>query len=100
MKLPFSLFKKETPKSYYLALLLHDESIRAVIFEEEAGEMHVVNEHEALLSTSLEETTEETLLEACDKAISNAESVLPDNIETHKTIFGLKESWVDQTNIK
>lgn len=100
MKLPFSLFKKDTPKSYYLALLLHDESVRAVIFEEEAGEMQVVNQHETLLSPSLEEIGEEGLLEACDKAISTAESILPQNIETHKTIFGLKESWVDTTNIK
>lgn len=39
-------------------------------------------------------------MEVLDKSISQAETVLPDNIESHKTIFGLKESWIEDNKIK
>ncbi|HEV2339602.1 MAG TPA: hypothetical protein VGT05_02415 [Patescibacteria group bacterium] len=100
MKLPsFSLFKKQEKKEYFLSLLLHDETIKAVVFEETAGEIHIVNSKEEILSVSLEQVTPNVLLTTADKAIGGAETALPENIETHKTIFGLKGNWVEQTAI-
>ncbi len=39
------------------------------------------------------------MLEASDKAISAAEQSLPEGIQTHKTVFGVKESWVEDAHI-
>ncbi len=102
MKLPFiqSFFGKKEKKEYFLALLLRDEKVTAVIFEELAGKVRVVGKHEELLKTSLEELSLEEWFDIFDKAISNAESTLPENIETQKTIFGVKESWVQDLKIK
>lgn len=102
MKLPFieSLFGKKEKKEYFLALLLRDEKVTAVIFEELAGKVRVVGKNEVLLNVSLEEATPDEWLEAFDKAISAAEETIPEDTETQKTIFGVKETWVEDTKIK
>lgn len=102
MKLPFieSLFGKKEKKEYFLALLLRDEKVTAVIFEELAGKVRVVGKNEVLLNVSLEEATPDEWLEAFDKAISAAEETMPEDTETQKTIFGVKETWVEDTKIK
>ncbi len=40
------------------------------------------------------------MLEVLDKTISKAEQTLPPNIETEKTVFGVKEYWVEDKKIK
>lgn len=102
MKLPFieSLFGKKEKKEYFLALLLRDEKVTAVIFEELAGKVRVVGKNEVFLNVSLEEATPDEWLEAFDKAISAAEETMPEDTETQKTIFGVKETWVDDSKIK
>src|SRR5258706_5975614 len=100
MKLPIPLLRKKEIKNYFLALLLRDDNISAVVFEEETGKIKLVGKGAEELKTSLDETSFEELLEACDKAIGTAESALPSNVETHKTVFGVKESWVEDTKIK
>lgn len=101
MKLPlsFSLKKKELPK-YYLALLLREEKVTAVIFEELQGKAHVIGKHEEEFDESIETASSEEFLDRLDKAISIAEGKLPKDIETQKTIFGLKETWVENAKIK
>ena len=100
MKLPFlHLFQKKVPAEYFLALLFRDEQIQAVVFEQIAGRIQVVGDGKATLQTSVERASDDMLLDTADKAISIAEETLPDNIETHKTIFGVKESWVSDTHI-
>lgn len=99
MKLPFRLGKKETP-SYFLALLLRDEKANAVIFEELAGKARVVGEHEEYFPDTIESASEEQWLETLDKAISIAETNLPEGVETQKAIFGVKENWVEDSKIK
>src|SRR5579859_1380059 len=99
MKLPFlNLFEKKAPTDYFLALLFRDEKIHAVVFEQISGRIQVVGEGKATLPASLERASEEMLLESCDKAISIAESSLPNGIQTHKTVFGVKENWVEDTH--
>lgn len=101
MKLPFSLqFKKKITNQYFLALLLWDEKVTAVIFEETEGKVRIVGEHEEQFTTALEHATTEELLEVLDKAISNAEGGLDEGIQTQKTVFGVKEEWVEESKIK
>src|SRR3972149_4044306 len=101
MNLPFfSRFNKKVLPLYYLVLILRDEKARAVIFEELEGRVKIIGQKEEHFSTSIDEISQEELLEKLDKAISGAESTLPENIQTQKTIFGVKESWTDNDQIK
>lgn len=100
MKLPISIGKKKEKKEYFLALLLRDEKATAVIFEEVLGKVNVIGEHEERFSTSIEEITNEEWLDVLDKTISQAEGALPDDVQTQKTVFGVKESWVENARIK
>lgn len=93
------LEKKEKPQ-YFLALLLRDEKANAVIFEEFQGKIQVKGLHEEYFKTSIEETSLDEFLEVLDKSISSAEANLPENIETQKTVFGVKENWVEDSKIK
>lgn len=101
MKLPFSLpLSKKEEKHYFLAMLLRENRVAAVIFEELGGKVHVVGQHEEFFTTSLDKADEEELLDVFDKAISKAENSLPPNIETQKTIFGVPQEWVQDARIK
>lgn len=101
MKLPnLPFFTKEQTKEYFLALLFQDEQIQAVVFEETNQTLRILNSATQTLVSPLETIPFEKLLNALDKAISNAESLLPNGIQTHKTIFGLKQTWVDNAQIK
>lgn len=101
MRLPFlpSFGKKENP-SYYLVLILRNEKAKAVIFEELLGKIKVVGQHQENFKNAIENASEEEFLQVLDKTISSAEEPLPENIETQKTIFGVKEDWVEDNKIK
>lgn len=99
MKLP-SFFGKKEKKEYFLAILIRDEKVTAVIFEELSGKVRVVGKNESYLPTIFEEASIEDWLESFDKAISGAEETIPENVETQKTIFGVKETWVEESKIK
>lgn len=101
MKLPIpSFFTKKDASNYYLSLLLRDEKVVAVVLKEVEGKLHVIGTSETLLTTQLEDIPLEELLDMLDKTISRAEEALPLNMETEKTIFGVKDSWVDDKKIK
>lgn len=101
MKLPIHLpFKKQNDKQYYLSLLLSDEKLHATIFAENNGKIEVIGEKETHIPVPLEAVPEEQLLDYLDKTISAAETSLPDNFETRKTIFGVKDTWIEDTKIK
>lgn len=101
MKLPFSFgFRKKEEPTYFLALLLRDERIIAAIFEELFGKVRVVSQEEALFGDSLESASIEEFLDTLDAAVSKAEQALPKEVETHKTIFGIKGNWVEEGKIK
>lgn len=101
MKLPFPIdLGKKVKKEYFLALLLKDESLYAVVTEEVMGKIRVIGEQEEPFSDTIETASSEELLDVADKAISQAENNLPEGVETHKTILGVKETWVDEARIK
>ncbi len=101
MNLPFlKRFNKKILPSYFLVLILRQEKTEAVIFEELEGKIKIIGQKEEYFSTPIDEVSQEELLEVLDHAISSAESSLPENIQTQKTIFGVKESWTDKDQIK
>ena len=102
MKLPIAKFlpKKKT-SDYILGLLLRDEKASAVIVEQVDGKIQVIGQHTEYFKSSLEEADTEELLEVLDKTISIAEETLPPDVETKKTVFGVKDEWViDEKKIK
>lgn len=101
-KLPFlkNLFKKRNNSEFFLSLVLRDEKASAVVFQEINGKINVVGEHVVNFKTSVEEATEDELLDAIDKAVSTAEKNLPPDMESHKTIFGVKQDWIVNGKIK
>lgn len=101
MKLPIpSLFDKKPTTEYFLALLLRDEKASAVVIEEQAGKIKIIGKHEEKFSTEIENAPDNEWLTILDKTISKAEETLPPNIETHKTVFGVKDSWIIEKKIK
>ena len=101
MRLPIPSFinKKEKPE-YLLALLLRDDRVSAVIIEQFEGKIKVVGKHDEYFDTNLEQAPIDEWLDILDKTISRAEETLPADVETHKTVFGVKEEWVDEKKIK
>lgn len=96
--LPFLAKKKQS--EYFLSLVLRNEKASAVVFEEVMGKVNVVGEHVEPFRTTIEEATEEELLNVVDRAVSTAEKNLPEGVESNKTIFGVKEEWVEDGKIK
>ena len=64
------------------------------------GNLKQINSNESPFSESLEELSLDDLVTAIDKAISRAEEILPPDIQTHQTIFGVKDNWVDNETKK
>lgn len=101
MKLPFlKKFSRKNISSYFLVLVLRNEKVNAVIFEEIEGKVKIIGQHQEYFSKTIEDADLEEFLEILDKAISEAEVSLPENVQTQKTIFGVKESWADNNQIK
>ncbi len=99
MKLPSFLFSKKENPQYFLTLLLREEKVSSIVFEESAGKIKILSQEEEYFENSIEEASEDELLEVIDKAVSKAESQIPLN-EKQKTVFGLKENWVENLKIK
>lgn len=93
------LGKKGTPE-YYLALLLHDEKVHAVVFEQHEKTVRIVGKHKEPIETSLERAPVDEWLDILDKTISRAEETLPQGVQTEKTIFGVKDDWIEDKKIK
>ncbi len=101
MKLPSLPFlEKKEKKEYFLALVLRNEKANAVFFEESAGKVNVLGKHSESFENSIEQASLNELLDILDKTISTAEQSLPENIETVKTVFGVKGTWVEDNKIK
>lgn len=101
MKLPeIPFLKKKSEVEYILVLLLRQEKANAVVIAKQGDIIRVLNQHEEYFSTNLEDAKDEEWLDITDAAITRAEELLPPSIETHKTIFGLPNSWVEEKQIK
>ncbi|MGI8419120.1 MAG: hypothetical protein ACR2LN_00585 [Candidatus Levyibacteriota bacterium] len=96
MKLPIPFLKQKQEESdYYLSLIITDEKISAIILQEVAGALKKINSSEAFFNEGDHDFTVDALVNTADKAISRAEEVLPPDIQTHQTVFGVKDSWVE-----
>lgn len=101
MKLPNLPFNKKAPsKEYFLSIVIRHEKLSATVFEEIQGKVSVVGVGNEYFKEDVEKAEDNELLQNLDKAISVAESSLPENITTHKTIFGLKEDWIEDGKVK
>jgi baseplate J-like protein len=101
MKLPIPFLKSKKEESeYYLSLILTDEKAGALILKAVDGTLKKINANESFFPESLDDITLDDLTTTIDKAISRAEEVLPPDIQTHQTIFGVKDSWVDSETKK
>jgi hypothetical protein len=101
MKLPIPFLQSKKEESdYYLSLILSDEKVGAVILKAVDGSLKKINAHEAFLPEILEEISEDDLIASVDKAISRAEEILPPEVQTHQTVFGVKDVWVDEETKK
>lgn len=89
----------EKPK-YFLALILGENKIWAVVFEEVKGRVEILGTSCENLSSSIGQVEQEELLEVTDRAIAQAEENLPPNISTSQTILGLESEWVEEGRIK
>lgn len=100
MKLPIPFLEKKEKAQYFLALILGNEKATSIIFEKIRNSIKFVSTAEEDFKNTIEDAELEEFLNVLDKAITKAESFLPENIETHKTLFGLKESWIEDNKIK
>lgn len=101
MKLPIpELFGKKETSEYYLSLLLRDEKASAVVIEEDLGRIKIISEATEPFTTSIEDASTDELLDVVDRAVSRAEETLPANVPVQKTLFGVKEEWVEEKKIK
>lgn len=100
MKLGLPFFEKKLPFSYFLVLVLRNEKANAVVFEELNGKIKIIGEGVEYFTDPIDEASIEQMLDVLDKAISTAETLLPQSVQTEKTIFGLKEAWVEENKIK
>lgn len=95
-----NILTKRGKSEYFLALILGDRRIQSLVFEKLGGKVEILGKGSENLSSSIEETQFEDLVEVCDKVISDSEENLPPNVFTSKTILGLKDDWVAEGVIK
>jgi hypothetical protein len=101
MKLPIPfLNSKKHDSDYYLALILTEDKASAVILKESDTVLKSISTHEEFFPHSIEDLSLENFIDVVDKTISRAEEVLPPQIETHKTVFGVKDRWVEKETKK
>ena len=101
MNLPFlSFFKRKEKPKYFLAFILRHEKVIAVIFEQLGLQAKVIGSGEAHFEKDIEDAKFEEFLTVSDKAISKAEENVPGDSSALETLFGLKDSWIEEDKIK
>lgn len=101
MNLPkFPFLEKKGKPLYYLSLIFRNDKLEAFIFEKIGDEMRVISQQEENFDDSLDKAEYEEILEIADKIISQGEDEAKLGDDINKTIFGLKETWVQDNKIK
>lgn len=103
MKLPIlSGFTKENKESaqFYLGLVLGNEKVTSVIFEKVGSTIKFIGSDEEYFKNTIEDADTEEFLDTLDKVITSAETSLPDKVEVKKTLFGVKDSWIEDGKLK
>lgn len=57
MRIPFSFLKKEEKPQYFLALLLRDDKVTAVVFEELLGKAKIIGINNEYFQGSIEDVS-------------------------------------------
>ncbi len=96
--LPF-LKKTKEEREYFLALILKQNRIGAILFEKTAKGLDVLTSSDQE-QKNLQSLTDEELIEASDAVISTVEKSLPPHIDLKKTIFAIPYTWQDEGKIK
>lgn len=96
--LPF--LQKKEEKEIFLALILRNEKAKAIIFEREGDNLKYINSAEEEFKTTLEDASLDEFLDALDKSISQAETILPKPEDKYQTILALKDNWIENDKIK
>lgn len=99
LSLPF-FQKKEESNQYFLALLLTSEKTSIIVLEESEGKLKIVSKQNQLFANTIEDLPVEDLIDSLDEALGKAIEVLPANAEVKKTVFGIKESWIEKDSKK
>ncbi|HYM65511.1 MAG TPA: baseplate J/gp47 family protein [Candidatus Sulfotelmatobacter sp.] len=100
MKLPLSFFEKKEKPELFLSLVLRNEKVTSVVFEKQGNTIKYISSDEESFRNTIEDAQTDEFLNVLDKVITSAETSLPNNVETHKTLFGLKGSWIEEDKIK
>lgn len=100
MKLPLTFLEKKEKAEYFLALVIRNEKVTSVIFEKIGNTVKYISHDEEYFKNTVEDAESEEFITVLDKVITQAETALADNVETHKTIYGLKDSWIEDNKIK
>lgn len=79
---------------YYLALILKEKEIKAIVWQDEGGQVSLYDTGIVYTQESVDSIDSEQLLVSVDQAIGIAEKNLPQNIKTTHCIFGLEEWWI------
>ncbi len=100
LPIPFLQTTKKESTIYYLALLLMADKVSAVILQESSDKIKIVKKHNQLFNKNIEDLTLDELTEDIDKAVSRSEETLPPEVEIRKTVFGVKQDWVESETKK
>ena len=101
MKLPnLPIGKTQATSDYYLALTLRFGKATAAILEVSEKRARVVGFGDESFKDGVDNADFNEFLNVLDRAIGASEEDLPENVETQKTIFAVKESWVEGGKIK
>lgn len=100
MKIAVPFLEKKEKPDYYLGLILRNEIVTSVIFEKIGNTIKYIGHDQEEFDTTIEDQDSEGFLNTLDKVITKGEAALPENAETHKTIFALKDNWVEDNKIK
>lgn len=103
MKLPIlSGLTRDNKESaqFYLGLVLGNEKVTSVIFEKIGSTIKFVGSDEEYFKNTIEDAETEEFLDTLDKVITSAETALPDKVEVKKTLFGVKDNWIEDGKLK
>ena len=101
MNLPnFPFLEKKEESQNFLSLIFRSDKIEVYIFQKVGDEMRIVSSQQENFEDSLDNAKFEEILEITDRVITQGEDEANIKEEIEKTIFGLKESWVEDNKIK
>ena len=95
-----SFFEKKEKPELFLSLVIRNEKVTAIVFEKTGSAIRFISSDEESFRNTVEDAQTDEFLNVLDKVITSAETSLPNNVETHKTLYGLKGSWIEEDKIK